>query len=545
MSSLGVALLVAATTGGVAVSATRTAGATKGLRGGTLRIVQSGAAFDTLDPGLAYVTNDWDVLYSTQLLLVNFPDRGGKAGGQLHPEAAKSFPTVSDHGKTVTFHLRSGLRFSDGSPVTAASYRRAWERVLSPKMYAQYGIFDQLNTMIVGAQEFTDGKAAHIRGIRANGLTLTFHLTKPNPTFLSILSMQWFGAVKPNMPYTKKPNGIVKYPSAGPYYIATNRPGRVLALRRNPYYHGARPSNPDEIVINSYPSSNGEASLLQIERNQVDFDLSGVPAADVGTVAAKYGGPNHGQFHVGTQFCVIWLALDNRKRPTNDVRIRRALNYAIGRTPIIKLLGPYAARATDQVLVPGMAGYRKFSVYGDYPNFAKARQAGGSALDHAAPLDLPYAAASPSRTSEAEFIQAQLQRIGLTVNLIPQEDLGPSPIETRPRYNIVHSGYCADYFDPFDLINQTFARTRKTAVTDAYLNFSNASFAGRAAHAASLSGRARARAYAALDRSLMTKYAPVVPLYNPTFRYLVSKRVRNVVYSNYLGAPILNAMSVR
>jgi ABC-type transport system substrate-binding protein len=62
--------------------------------------------------------------------------------------------------------------------------------------------------------------------------------------------------------------------------------------------------------------------------------------------------------------------------------------------------------------------------------------------------------------------------------------------------------------------------------------------------AASKSGKARAAAYAKLDKTLMTKYAPAFPLYVPTFRYLVAKRVKNVIYSNYFGYPILNAMSV-
>jgi peptide/nickel transport system substrate-binding protein len=534
MSGLGVALLVAATTVGAASSATP--------RGGTLRVNLSGGVLDTLDPGLAYVTTDWQVLYSTQLLLVNYPNKAGQAGGQLFPEAAKAFPAISNHGRTVTFQLRSGLRFSDGSAVTAACFRRAWERILSPKMFAQYGIFDRLNRLVAGAQKFTDGKAAHISGIDAKGLTLTFHLTRPDPAFLSLLGMQWFGAVKPDMPYTKSASEILEYPSAGPYYIAKNRPGRVVVLKRNRYYRGPRPQNPDEIVINSYPTSNGEASLLQIERNQVDYDMSGVPAADVKAVAQKYHYPSrNSRFHVGTQTCVVWEAFNNTRPPTDDPRIRKALNYAIGRVPIIKLLGPYAGTPTDQILVPGLPGYRKLSVYGNYPNFAKARQVGGSALQNAAPIDILYNPASAVHTSEAQLIQADLQRIGLTANLVQQVLSGPVGTDYGT-VNISRSGYCTDYFDPFDLINVNF--DSRTGGYASFLRFRDASFDRKAEHAASLSGRARVKAYAALDRLLMTKYAPVAPLYLPNFRYLVSNRVHNIVFSHYYGGPILNALSV-
>ncbi len=548
MLSMGVALLIAATTVGVASSATQKANSSKALRGGVLKVNQSAGAFDTLDPGLAYVTNDWEVLYSTQLLLVNFPNKAGQAGSQLFPEAAKAFPTISKNGKTITFHIRSGLRFNDGGKVTAASYRRAWERILSPKMYAQYGIFDQLNKMVVGAQKFTDGKASTISGISAKGLTLTFHLVKSNPTFVSILGMQWFGAVKPNMAYWKKSSsGILKYPSAGPYYIATNSPGRLVVLKRNKFYHGIRHANPNQIVIQSFPNSNGEASLLQIEKNQVDFDMAGIPSDDVAKVSTQYGGPNKGQFHVGGQACIIWEAFNNAKAPTNNASVRKALNYAIGRSPIVKLLGPFAGSASDQILVKGLPGYKKFTAYGNFPNFAKARAVGGAALHNAAPVNIYYNQASAFRTNEATFEQRQLQAIGLTAKLEPSDPQDYyGPLETKGTdYNIAHSGWCADYFDPFDFINVNFdGRSIQPTGNVDYFYFNNSSFNKQMDAAASKSGAARASAYAKLDKTLMTKYAPAFPLYVPTFRYLTAKRVKNVIYSNYFGYPILNAMSV-
>jgi peptide/nickel transport system substrate-binding protein len=549
MLCTGVALLIAATTVGVASSATQKANSAKALKGGTLRVVQSAGSFDTLDPGLAYVTNDWAVLYATGLNLVNFPNKAGQAGSQLFPEAAKAFPTISKNGKTVTFHLRSGLRFSDGSPITAAAYQRAWERILSPKMYAQYGIFDQLNKMVVGAQKFTDGKAAHISGISAKGLTLTFHLVKSNPTFVSILGMQWFNAVKPNMKYTKSSGGILVYPSGGPYYIASNSPGRTTVLKRNKYYHGPRFQNPSQIVINSFPNSNGEAALLQIEKNQVDFDMAGIPSADVAKVSQKYGGPNKGQFHVGTQSCIIWEAFNNAKAPTNSTAVRKAMNFAIGRTPIIKLLGPYAGSASDQILVKGLPGYKKFSAYGNYPNFAKAKQVGGAALTAAkgATVNIYYNQASAFRTNEAEFEQAQLSHIGLNAKLTPSDPTDYyGPLETKgTSYNVAHSGWCADYFDPFDFINVNFdgRSIQQTGNVD-YFYFNNSKFNKQMDAAASKSGAARSQAYAALDKTLMTQYAPAFPLYVPTFRYLTAQRVKNVIYSNYFGYPDLNALSV-
>ena len=143
------------------------------------------------------------MLYTTQMLLVNYPEKNGQAGGQLYPEGATAFPTVSKDGKTYTFTVRPGLKFSDGSPVTAAAWQRALERNLSPKMGSPVGVNIQLQNVIVGGDDFLNGKTQHIAGVTANGLKLTIKLTKPNPTFVAIMAMQWFGAVKPSTPYTR------------------------------------------------------------------------------------------------------------------------------------------------------------------------------------------------------------------------------------------------------------------------------------------------------------------------------------------------------
>ena len=139
---------------------------------------------------------------------------------------------------------------------------------------------------------------------------------------------------------------------------------------------------------------------------------------------------------------------------------------------------------------------------------------GGSALNGAPALNIYYNAASATRTSEAEFEQAQLARIGLKANLEksdPTDYYGP--LETKGTdYNIAHSGWCADYFDPFDFINVNFdGRSIQATGNVDYFYFNNSKFNALMDHAASLSGAARASAYAALDKTLMTNYAPAFP----------------------------------
>jgi peptide/nickel transport system substrate-binding protein len=545
LSVMGVALLIAAATVGVASSATSKhptkVSLSKAHKGGVLRIDQSSTDFDTVDPGLAYVTNDWSLLYTTQMLLVNFPEKNGQAGSVLYPEGATSFPTVSNDGKTYTFHIRPGLKFSDGSPVTAASWQRAWERNLSPKMGSPYGVNDGFQNVVVGGTQFLAGKSQHISGITAKGLTLTFRLTKPNPTFTSFLSMQWFGAVKPDMAYTT--TGLNTYPSAGPYYISSRDPGKTTVIKRNPYYKGSRPANPDEIVFTSNTDQN--QSLLQTKAGQTDLDMSTVPP----TAAASLGTPNApgSQFHVGPTSCVIYALLNTARAPTNSLAVRKAINWGIDRPALVRLLGKYAGARTDQILVPGIPGYKPYKIYAFAgANVAKAKQVGGAALNNAPALNVIHST-SAAGVAGAQQIEYNLKQMGLKYNDVPTPGtVYYNTLETKgTSYNVARAGWCADYFDPFDYINVLLDGRTIQANNNTDMAYLNAPALNKAMDAAaSLSGKARATAYSKLDLQVMQNYAPWVPYLINNDRFYTSKRVGNWIYSSYFGEPDFNALTV-
>jgi ABC-type transport system substrate-binding protein len=543
MLVMGVALLVAATTVGAASSASQRTGKAGVTKGGTLRVNEANADFDFVDPQLAYRTDDWDMLFSTAMQLVSFPEKSGAAGSQLYPQAATAFPTVSKDGKTYTFTIRSGLKFSDGTPVTAAAYQRAWERILSPKMGSPLGVNLDLQNTVAGGADFLAGKTQHISGITAKGQKLTFHLVKPNATFVSILSMQWFTAVKPNMPYSA--DGLNTYPAAGPYYIKSRDPGRSTVLARNPYYKGDRPANPDQIVIT--PNVNVDQSLLQIKAGQADFDLGGIPPTAASDLATSYG-INKGRFFVGATSCVDYMGMNTARAPFNNVSLRKAVNWAIDRPAQVRLLGAYAGARTDQILVPGIPGYKKFSAYAiKGADVAKAKQVGGSAIASAPTLNVVHTTSSYS-TNRAQVAEYNLKQVGFKINDVPTPATTYyQVIQTKgTNYNFVtNGGWCADYFDPYDYFNVLFdGRKIQASNNNDYTYFNNPSYDAKLDHAASLSGAPRAAAYAKLDQELMVKYAPVVPYLIPTNSYFVSSRTKNWIYSSYFGTPYLNALAV-
>ena len=140
-----------------------------------------------------------ELLYATCAQLINYPDKAGPAGSQLTAEVAQSLPTRSADGRTYTFKIRPGFRFSPPSnqPVTAQTFKDSIERTLNPRMdsYSAQYLAD-----VVGARAYMAGKASHIAGVTATGDTLTIRLLAPAPDFLSRIAQPAFCAVPSNTP---------------------------------------------------------------------------------------------------------------------------------------------------------------------------------------------------------------------------------------------------------------------------------------------------------------------------------------------------------
>jgi ABC-type oligopeptide transport system substrate-binding subunit len=198
--------------------------------------------FDYLDPALAYTQPSWQTLQATCLKLVNFPDASAAAGSTVVPEAALKYPRVSTDRLTYRFRIRHGFRFSPPSnePVTAASFKRAFERTLSPVMHSPAQAFAH---DIVGADAYMSSAAESIAGISADRNVLTIRLTRPTGDFLSRLAMPFFCAVPAGA--ALDPAGSI-LPSAGPYYVDSFDRNGLTVVKRNPNYTGSRPHFFDE-----------------------------------------------------------------------------------------------------------------------------------------------------------------------------------------------------------------------------------------------------------------------------------------------------------
>ena len=170
----------------------------------TLRIESELAVDSNLDPALVQLGISWQLLYATCAKLLNYPDKSGLAGSQLIPEVARSLPARSGDGKTYTFTIRPGFRFSPPSDeqVTAQTFRKTIERTLDPRMKnANAPEYRD----IAGARAYIDGKAAHISGVVVRGDQLTIHLVAPAADFPARIAEPSMCAVPSDTPIN--PNG--------------------------------------------------------------------------------------------------------------------------------------------------------------------------------------------------------------------------------------------------------------------------------------------------------------------------------------------------
>jgi ABC-type oligopeptide transport system substrate-binding subunit len=497
-----------------------TATAQTAKTGGTLNVDLT-TDVDYTDPALSYLSTGWELEYATCLKLMNYPDGMGPRTSQLVPEAAAGFPKVSNSGKTYDFTISTGFtKFSDGSAVTAASFKAAFDRNADPKMQSPATAF---MSDVVGSS------TSPVSGVKASGNHLVISLTKAAPDFLARVAMPFFCAIPTNTPHD--PNGILTVPAAGPYYVASRVPNNSILLKTNTYYKGKRPHNATQI---SYTVGNSlDATYLRTQQGATDYAAGGIPPAAYAEAAQKYG-INKGQFWVQPLLSTSYLAFNTSRGIFKDnVALRKAVNQAIDRRALLSQSGYLAGKRTDQILPPGMAGFRDADLYPlKQPNLTAAKKlATGHTGDGNVVLYESNRGAAPLR---AQIIQYNLSQIGLKVDthlFARAVQLTKEGTRGEP-FDIADEAWSADYADPYDFINVLLdGRNIQDQNNSNFAYFNDRKFNQQMTQASLLSGPGRYKAYGSLDVAIMQQGVPWAPRSNANNRMLVSKRIGCFSYS--------------
>ena len=347
ISSLSLLLVAAATAGPTA------------KRGGTI-VLDMTTDVDYIDPQLSYYGETWKLEATTACKLMNWPDKEGAAGAVATPEVASGLPLVSKDGKTYTFTIKPGFKFSNGKAVTARSFVDAVNRFANPKMQSTGVAFLDI---IKGAQAAVDGKAGSVSGVKARGNKLVIQLTKASPDLLARLAMPFYQAIDPTLARQIDANGINQYASCGPYYFASRTPGRSITLKRNPHYKGGRTANADTIQVNI--GNSVDVEFQNVEKGTSDYASGGIPATEWKNIVAKYGlNKKDGRVQVRPQLDIRYVAM-NHSRPLfkDNPQLAKAVNWAVDRQAFSAQGGYLFGKRTGQILPPGMLGYKPQGIY--------------------------------------------------------------------------------------------------------------------------------------------------------------------------------------
>jgi ABC-type oligopeptide transport system substrate-binding subunit len=492
--------------------------------GGIFRVSFQGSsslhAFDHVDPALAYSRESWTLLDTVCARLMRYRDLPPPQGYQLVPEVAAAPPKVSRDGRTWTFRLRTGFRFSDGRPVDAHAFAHAIHRTMAPDVDSPGWLYTRA---IVGADDVRAGRASRAVGVEARASTLVVRFTRPVGALDAWTTMPFFCAVPPTLPTSSE--GVRTFPGAGPYYVSEYRPNQRIVIRRNRYYGGDRAHHVDGFDVDLSADS-PEAVLDRIEAGKADWGYT-KPHAAFGpgrNYLARYF--TKSRFFVDPGLTVAMFAL-NSSRPLfkDNPDLRRAVNLALPRSQFTA--SPAAAYLTDQLLPRSVAAFRERRVYPDDGDLARATAlAAGNLREGKANLYIPACAGV---IACAQFVGGQLEQIGLEVEIRPFAEwttasayLGRLGDPDEP-WDLALILWAPDFVDPYAYVNRLLGG--QEAGGTGLAGFDEHRYIDLMRRAAGLRGAARDRAYAALDLELTREAAPIVSTYVMNETTLVSARV--------------------
>ncbi|MFG3408317.1 ABC transporter substrate-binding protein [Streptomyces sp. NPDC048142] len=426
----------------------RTVGGTP-QKGGTLTVL-SNQDFTHLDPARNWVVTDMD--FGTRLLyrtLVTYKAEPGARGGELTPDLAEDLGTPSNGARTWTFKLKKGLKYEDGSPITAADVKHNVERSFSPDLP---GGPDYAARYLAGADGYrgpAGGK--HLDSVRTpDDHTIVFELRKPFsefpyatvlPTFAPVPKAQDKGPRYDNRPF-----------SSGPYKIERYDRDKQLVLVRNPHWDPAsdsvRKAYPDKLVV-----------VMGLKANQIDDRLIASRGPDSSAVSWDKIRPEsapkvltdsgvRARLLAESSSCTEMVQMHTGRAPFDDLRIRQAVQYALDRESVMTASGGPALNEPATAMMPGsLFGGKQpdtlsIPLTGDVEKAKQLLKEAGKPDGFSTSITV-----SNGDKGVGEAVQQSLGRAGIKVTV---ETVDPSAFydsigDTKNRTDLIYTGWCPDY----------------------------------------------------------------------------------------------------
>lgn len=437
------------------------------------------------------------------------------------PALARSW-RVSNGGRTYTFELRRGVRFQDGSPLTAQDIAASLNRTLSPSTGSGYVFF---LSAIQGATAVNEGKAKRASGIRAiDADTLRITLTQPAGYFPALAGMWPYWATNPRTiaqhgkSWTNPPN----VNGTGAFRLTEVVGDSKYTFTANPGYFRGRP-RVNRVEVSIVPDAAAQLARYRAGEFDVIYNLSAATYRQVqGNAALRR------EYRSRPLLRTTWINMRNDIPPFNDRRVRVAFNHAIDKNALVRVALGGLGSAAYTFLPPGLPGSvaRKpyqYNVARGRQLLAQAGYPNGSGFPE---IQMHFPSGQQNQTV-FEFVQAQLRqnlnvRIGLRPMPIRAYNALLADAERRPQLSQYSFGL--DYPDPQE--QHEYLGLSQPAGFANYANFSNARFDSLVRRANRTVGQeARHRLHRQAENVYLNA-APIVPLYHPIATWLAKPYVR-------------------
>ena len=442
------------TTSETQAATTDAAAATTESTGDKELAVQIGPDPETIDPALNSAVDGGNMLlHAYECLLTVGQD------GTLQPGQAESYD-VSEDGLTWTFHLRDGLKWSDGSDLTANDFVYSWKRVCNPEVAAPYA--ETVLGMVKGYDEAIEGYLDALAVTAPDDSTLVVELANPCSYFGSLAA---FATLSPVQEATIEANGEAwatapeTYVSNGPFYMTEWVPGSHITFSKNPYYWNADAIKLDRLKFVLMEDSNAAYSAYQTGEVLLIKD---VPTEEIPSLEGT------DDFYVDPIIGTYYISLNLQNEVFQDVNVRKALSLAIDREYVASTLMQGTYTAAGNFMGPGwmdtdgtefMSNANGGKPYIDTTNFeADLEEAKQLLADAGYPDGEGFPTISYTTNDAgyhkvvAEYLQQAWAELGIDLQVNIVEWSSFTPMRRSGDFEVARNGWVGDYSDPSNML---------------------------------------------------------------------------------------------
>ena len=415
--------------------------------------VQIGPDPETIDPALNSASDGGNMILHSFECLLTVDESGALAPGQ-----AETWETSED-GLTWTFHLRDGLKWSDGSDLTANDFVYSWKRVCDPMTAAPYA--ETVLGMVDGYAEAVEGNTDALNVVATDDQTLVVTLANPCPYFGSLAA---FATLSPVQQATIEANGDAwavspeTYVSNGSFYVTEWVPGSHIMMSKNPNYWNADAIKLDKIKFNLMEDANAAYSAYQTGEVLLIKD---VPTEEIPSFEGN------AEFHVEPIIGTYYLSLNTAKAPFDNANVRKALSLAIDReyvantimqgtySPAWNFMGPGWMDAAGTQFMDNANGGTTY-ISEDYEaNLEEAKRLlteAGYPNGEGLPAITYSTNDSGYHKPVAEYLQQAWAELGIDVTVEVVEWASFTPMRRNGEYMAARNGWVGDYSDPSNML---------------------------------------------------------------------------------------------